>query len=357
MKKLCSCTTVLLLLLSNIAVRAAPLEKVSFQQKVLFTNTTDEDIKPKMDSYKYSIKEVEEADLKQLDETAPIYAGDLANAILVNDELSFDSVIVPADSTDFEFVSDIEIEFKDFEKAGDYRYILSNDTLNEEVFFDVRVFNLNGEIVAGGCVFYTDNSFETKTTEFVSSYLLENEDPVELEYKVIFRFEDPDGNLLTDDILFSMKEIIKGPAKNEPVLLSAHGPNVLGAYRIASEEDALQLYNNIMKTFKDKGYTVVKDEVAAHTGSWYSDDPNVTMIYHVVLKAPEPTPTPTPEPTATPTPTPKPGIPIITKTGELISKYYYVGLAFIGIGGVIAIVVAIDRAKNRKKDDGESTES
>ena len=132
MKKLCSGVTILLMLLSTVTVRAAPMEKTTFKQKVFFTNTTNEDITPQMDSYKFSIQEVEEKDLVRLREDAPLYKGDLKNVTLLTTEIAFDSVIVPANTEDFEFTSDIDLDFKDFEEVGDYRYILSNDTLNEK---------------------------------------------------------------------------------------------------------------------------------------------------------------------------------------------------------------------------------
>ena len=351
MKKLCSGVTILLMLLSTVTVRAAPMEKTTFKQKVFFTNTTNEDITPQMDSYKFSIQEVEEKDLVRLREDAPLYKGDLKNVTLLTTEIAFDSVIVPANTEDFEFTSDIDLDFKDFEEVGDYRYILSNDTLNEKAYFDVRVVREEGEIKVNSCVFYSNTTFETKTDGFVASYLLENEDPIELVYKVIFRFEDPSGKNLTDDILFSRTEFVTGPVKPEPVKL-AHGPMVLGARRAFTETDALNMYQSVLKDFLGRGYTLIKDEVADHTGnSWYSDDPNITMVYHIVMKAPEPTPTVTPVPSETPTPKPPP---LITKTGELIAKYYYIGLIFVGIGCAIGILLAAERiGKSGKKDDSD----
>ena len=366
MKKLCSLVTALLLLCSTVAIRADTIDQALFKQTVLFTNNTEEVITPKMDNYKFSIKEVSEEELTPITEGIAVYAGDLDKVTLKTTEMSFSDVKIPANTVDYEVSQDIEIEFGEFATPGDYRYILSNDTLDEQVYFNVRVFNgEDGKCDVGGCVFFDTADCKTKTSDFTSSYLLNGEDPVEMVYKVIFRFVDPDGNKLTDDILFNKKEVVKQPVNPEPIRTYSHGPNinvttlqlttagegyVLGASRAIdySEKDALDLYASTLKTFKEKGYEVVTDEIAGHTGSWYSDDPNVTMIYTVTLKKIEPTNTPVPTDTSTVTPIPT-GTP---KTGDDFNIPLVTGIV-IGSGCLCLVFVGMILKKKQENEQEE----
>ena len=359
MKKLCSCVTALLLLFSTVAIRADTVEKVKFTQNVLFTNNTEEDITPKMDKYVYSIQSVTEDELIPITEGISVYPGDLDKVTLITTEISFDDVVIPAGAVDYKVSKDIDFEIGEFDHPGDYRYALYNKTLDEKFYFNIRVFNDDeGGFDTASCVFFDSADCEVKVQDTTSSYLLNGEEPIELVYKVIFRFVDPDGNKLTDDILFNKKETVKKPVNREPVRVYAHGPNittlqlttasdayVLGAYRAIdyTEKDALDIYAINLKTFKEKGYEVVSDEIAGHTGSWYSDDPNVTMIYTVTLKKIEPTNTPVPTSTPIPTDTPK--------TGDDFNATRLITIA--SVSGIICIIAGVVLFKRNKKEDSK----
>ena len=180
-----------------------------------------------------------------------------------------------------------------FDHAGTYRYRLTNTSQNEYRLLDVTVLYDNGQLVLSSYHFYTANG--VKDTGFI--YV-----PAIVNSNIIFRFVDTDGTQIADDIVFTESHepfgqtvvdndpvvleplaytfdepvvvektnttVVKGVARfNEPMLL-------MDPVNATSGSDAYGMYEVTLQGLLDKGYSVVKDEVAEHgnTGSWAKQD-------------------------------------------------------------------------------------
>lgn len=180
-----------------------------------------------------------------------------------------------------------------FDHAGTYRYRLTNTTQSEYRLLDVTVLYDNGQLVLSSYHFYTASG--VKDTGFV--YV-----PAIVNSNIIFRFVSTDGTQIADDIVFTESHepfgktvvdndpvvleplaytfdepvvvektnttVVKGVARfNEPMLL-------MDPVNATSGTDAYGMYEVTLQGLLDKGFSVVKDEVAEHgnTGSWAKQD-------------------------------------------------------------------------------------
>ena len=340
------------------------ITNINVEQKVLFSNSSALAAEVELDDYVYQLETVTDNNILAVDVgCGQAFAGDLNKIHLTETTFSFGDLTIPS------LVENLEVDFNlnitvdnTFTTPGDYRYILRNTTTNEFYYLDLFAMNQDGGVIIGSYVFYSSSDFtnvQEKLDYLEDKYLYEDSEPTLYDLLSIFRFEDESGNIIREDI--NLTGVLAVPNK----------PDVSRkTYTTDDVNVALNQYESTLQNLLSSGYIVVSDDVAAHTGdNWFSDDPDVILIYHVVLRAGENPPPPavvvtaTPTPTLTPTPTPEialdgyqpdlnidpnlniPGNIGIPNTGDYSLVYF----GIIGIIGVVLMTSAIIIMKRVRK--------
>ncbi len=344
----CLCSASVIGLMSGI-VSADTTSPVVFKQEITATNPNVFDYTLESKTYEYQLAPVTDADILSVsapDSVKPS-AGIVEGLSLSTTSLAFENCIVPAEVELFVDYRDIEFNFNvnAYTTPGIYRYELDNLTTGDSRYVDIYIINDDTKLVFEACIFYETDDFGTdhmtKSTCFTDHYDIDEKTETFM-YTAIFRFEDENGNLLVEDVVFNETRTQKAKsAMPIKAKISSFGAgDFIFNEVVETPELALTQYAAIMKTFEDQKYTVISDDVAAHVEgtSWFGDDPETPVIYHVVLRAPQPTPTP---------------VPSEPKTGEdfPVFIYYVIGYSVFTIGAIAAIIVIVNKNKKNSKEE------
>ena len=317
----CLCSASIIGLMSGI-VSADTTSPVLFKQEITATNPNIFDYTLESKTYEYQLAPVTDADILSVSDPDSVKP---SAGIVEGLSLSTTSLV--------------------FDNCGIYRYELDNLTTGDSRYVDVYIINDDTKLVFEACIFYETDDFGTdhmtKSTCFTDHYDIDEKTETFM-YTAIFRFEDENGDLLVEDVVFNETRTQKAKsAMPIKAKISSFGAgDFIFNEVVETPELALTQYAAIMKTFEDQKYTVISDDVAAHVEgtSWFGDDPETPVIYHVVLRAPQPTPTP---------------VPSEPKTGEdfPVFIYYVIGYSVFTVGAIAAIIVIVNKNKKNSKEE------
>lgn len=280
-------------------VGAQTIDSVTFTQSFGFSNENATDKNPAI-SYEYTIDNDVDTSFSTYDGLSTVYAGNPEDITLSTSSIDLSSLVVPGLSTNYTVDYDITLTFGTYSAAGVYRYrFIRNDSIGSSKisYLDVYVSTDGAGYGVIGCNFY-DSDFTTTTqnkiTGFTDNYVLTATDIVSYEQQSLIRFEDEQGNKLFEDIpLYNYYSepapdaIVPVKAASRPMKAMSRSIEPLFAASI-DVETGLATYQQNLQTLLDQGYVVISDDVANNTSNvWFSENRSETLIFHVVMRAPE----------------------------------------------------------------------
>ena len=292
--------TVMVLSFGNL-INAQTVDSVTFSQSFIFTNENTTEKCPNI-SYEYYVDGEVDTSFSTYDGLSVVKAGSADDLSLSTNTIDLSSTSIPGSAVDYTLDYNITINFGTYSSDGVYRYrLVRTDSTGDSKFcyFDVYVSTSGSEYDVIGCNFYNSDfsaTTQNKITGFTDSYRLSTDEIISYEQQSLIRFEDEEGNKLFDDIplYFYYSALTAGdivPVKSASRPVKAAGLNLIKNSASIDIDTGLTTYEQNLQTLLDQGYVVVNDEVAINRALenpvWFSENYDETLIFHVIMRAPE----------------------------------------------------------------------